>query len=404
MTNPDRAPKNGGAARRLSDAWRRYGAAVTTAAVAAMAVAAVWRLGNELPRLLFDPDGAFDLRLRHHEVGRWFAGLQVYGEPERGDYPPGSYAILWPLLGWLSLAASRLLWGATAMAALAGLALAAVRGSGARTRLEVLLAALLPFSTYASAATLGMGQAAAHVIVLVVAGVLVLDRSGGRWPGDVAASALLVPALVKPTLSVPFFWIVAFRPGRLRPIILVCLGYAALTILAIAFQDGPLATRLGGWLAEGPQPIHGHTNIHKAMAVLGMDRAMLPVTALILLATGWWIHRRRQADLWILLGVAALVAQLSVHHRLYDHLLILVPLVTLLRLALGGTRPTTGADPAAGVLFALVWVTLHVPPSLMAGPPPLATLLEAGQAAVWVACLAFLVRRGSSDARTGAGP
>jgi hypothetical protein len=374
------------------------------AAVAAMAVAAAWRLGNELPRLLFDPDGAFDLRLRYREVGRWFAGLQVYGEPERGDYPPGSYAILWPLLGWLSLAASRLLWGATAMAALAGLALAAVRGSGARTRLQVLLAALLPFSTYASAATLGMGQAAAHVLVLLVAGVLVLDRSGGRLPGDVAASALLVPALVKPTLSVPFFWIVAFRPGRLRPILLVCLGYAGLTLLAIAFQDGPLATRMGGWLAEGPQPLHGHTNIHKAMAVLGMDRAMLPVTAAILLVTGWWIHRRRGADIWILLGVAALVAQLSVHHRLYDHLLVLVPLITLLRLAWGGSRPSGGADPAAGVLFALVWVTLHLPPSMIAGPSPLSALVEAGQAAVWVACLAFLVRRGSIQARSERGP
>jgi hypothetical protein len=159
------------------------------AAVAAMAVAAAWRLGNELPRLLFDPDGAFDLRLRYREVNRWFAGLQVYGEPERGDYPPGSYAILWPLLGWLSLAASRLLWGATAIAALAGLALAAVRGSRARTPLQVLLAALLPFSTYASAATLGMGQVAAHVLVLLLAGVLVLDRAGGQLPGDIAASA-----------------------------------------------------------------------------------------------------------------------------------------------------------------------------------------------------------------------
>jgi hypothetical protein len=374
------------------------------AAVAAMAVAAAWRLGNELPRLLFDPDGAFDLRLRYREVNRWFAGLQVYGEPERGDYPPGSYAILWPLLGWLSLAASRLLWGATAIAALAGLALAAVRGSRARTPLQVLLAALLPFSTYASAATLGMGQVAAHVLVLLLAGVLVLDRAGGQLPGDIAASAFLVPALVKPTLSVPFFWIVAFRPGRLRPILLVCLGYAGLTLLAIAFQDGPLATRLGGWLAEGPQPLHGHTNVHKAMAVLGMDRAMLPVTAVILLVTGWWIHRMRDADVWVLLGVAALVAQLSLHHRLYDHLLILVPLITLLRLAWGGSRPSGGTDPAAGLLFALVWVTLHLPPSMIAGPSPLSALMEAGQAAVWVVCLAFLVRRGSIQARSEGGP
>lgn len=383
--------------------WSRYGTAVMTAAVAAMAVAAAWRLGNEVPRLLFGADGAFDLRLRHHEVNRWFAGQEVYGDIERGDYPPASYAILWPLLGWLSLGAARLVWGVTAMAALAGLALAAVRGSGARTRLQVALAALLPFSTYAAAATLGMGQVAAHVLVLLVAGVLVLERPGAGWSGDIAASALLVPALVKPTLSVPFFWIVAFRPGRLRPFALVCLGYAGLTFLAIAFQEGPLLTRLTGWFAEGPQPLHGHTNIHRVMAIVGLDRAMLPVTAVILLATGWWIHRRRHADVWILLGVAALVAQLSVHHRLYDHLLILVPMITLLRLAWAGARHPGGTEPAAAVLFALVWITVHVPPAMIDGPSPVGPLVEAGQAAVWLAGLAFLVLRGSADAAAEGG-
>ncbi|HSJ07813.1 MAG TPA: hypothetical protein VK936_14000 [Longimicrobiales bacterium] len=402
MAEPVPSPR-GVVAHRLSIAWHRHGTAIMAAAVVAMVIAAAWRIGNELPRLLFDPDGAFDLRLRHHEVNRWFAGHEVYGDVERGDYPPASYAILWPLVGWLSLGAARMLWGVTALAALAGLALAAIRGSGARTRLQVLLAGLLPFSTYASAATLGMGQAAAHVLVLLVAGVLVLDRAGGRLPGDVAASALLLPALVKPTLSVPFFWIVAFRPGRLRPIVLVCLGYAGLTLLAIAFQDGPLAFRLGGWLSEGPQPLHGHTNIHKAMAVLGMERAMLPVTAAILLATGWWIFRRRDADVWILLGVAALVAQLSVHHRLYDHLLILVPTITLLRLAWGGARPPALSDPAAGVLFAIVWFTLHLPPSMIAGPSALSALVESGQAVAWVACLAFLVRRASRGAPSEVG-
>jgi hypothetical protein len=120
--------------------------------------------------------------------------------------------------------------------------------------------------------------------------------------------------------------------------------------------------------------------------------------------TGWWIHRMRDADVWVLLGVAALVAQLSLHHRLYDHLLVVVPLITLLRLAWGGSRPSGGTDPAAGVLFVLAWCTLHLPPSLIEGPSPVFVLVETAQAVVWVACLAFLLQRGSRDARTGAGP
>ena len=41
----------------------------------------------------------------------WFAGLPVYGSLEHADYPPASYAILWPALGWLDLAGRALVLG-----------------------------------------------------------------------------------------------------------------------------------------------------------------------------------------------------------------------------------------------------------------------------------------------------
>lgn len=373
--------------------WHRHGTSLLAVAVACMVAAALWRLGNELPRLLFDPEGAFDLRLRFREVNRWFAGLPVYDEAERGDYPPASYVILWPLLGWLSLAQSRWLWGLTSIVALGVIALLAVRETGARTRMQVLLVAVLPFSVYATNASIAMGQVGNHIVAFLLAGLLVLRHAPGRWRDDALAAVVMLPALVKPTLSAPFFWIVCFRPGRLRPIVLVCLGYLGVTMLAIAFQEGPLLTRLTGWLAERPQALHGHTNIHRWMALLGLHAWLLPVSLMILAATGWWIHRHRRADLWILLGVAALVAQFWVHHRLYDHVLVLVPMITLLRLSWRGAQPD-GSDVLAGVLFTLTWGTMHAPATMLAAPPPLSTVLEAGQAVVWLAVLAFLVQQG----------
>jgi hypothetical protein len=108
--------------------------------------------------------------------------------------------------------------------------------------------------------------------------------------------------------------------------------------------------------------------------------------------TGWWIHRMRDADVWVLLGVAALVAQLSLHHRLYDHLLVVVPMVTLLRLA--WQRAGSGdANVLAGVLFTLTWFTMHAPATAFTAPWPLPLLAELAQAITWLAVLVFLIRQ-----------
>ena len=369
--------------------WERYGTAVLWIAVACMIAAAVWRLTHELPRLLAGSGGAFDLQLRHREVQRWFSGEVIYGPIRRGDYPPASYVILWPLLGWLSLQGARILWAVTSLAGLAWLAFLAVRESGARSRPQVLLLALLPFSVYASSATLALGQIINHTLPLLLAGLLLLRRSQGGWRTDLAAAGMLLATLVKPPISVPFFWLVCFVPGRLRPILLVCGGYAILTIIAAAFQDGPLSVTLFGWTGETPQVLAGHTNLHKWLALAGLRALMLPVSAAILAWLAWWIHRYRRNDFWILLGVCALVAQFWIHHRLYDHLLLVVPMITLFRLARQG--PSLGSELLAGALFGLTWFSVHAPASLLDGPPPLSTVLEATQTVVWLGVLVFLL-------------
>jgi hypothetical protein len=359
--------------------------------VALMIAAAVWRLGNELPRLLYEADGAFDLSLRHREVQRWFAGLEVYGDVERGDYPPASYVMLWPLLGWLALAPARWLWALTALVALTWLGWLAAREGRAASRDQVLLLALLPFSVYASSATLAMGQIINHALPLLLGGLLLLHRGGGRLRYDLVASLLLLFALVKPPLSVPFFWIALFGPRRLRPMVLVCVGYAALTLFAVAFQPGPMLSTLTGWLSETPYAEGGHTNLHKWLALAGLRAWMLPASLAILAALARWVYRHRDIDIWILLGVCALAAQFWIHHRLYDHLLIIVPMITLFRIA--SRASPDGGDVLAAMMFGLTWLTLHAPASVLGYPSPLATIMEAGQGAIWFSALVFLLHR-----------
>ena len=90
--------------------------------------------------------------------------------------------------------------------------------------------------------------------------------------------------------------------------------------------------------------------------------------------------------------MSALVAQFLLHHRLCDHLLVMIPMVTPFRLARSG--PTQdGSEVAAGVLFGLIWLTLHAPASILATRSVLSILMEAGQAVVRSGALLFLLDR-----------
>src|SRR5262245_52331772 len=103
----------------LRDWWADHWTAILRAAIVLMVLAAIIRLGNEFPRLLWESGrtGAIDLKLRHEEVHRWFDGRPVYSEL-KSTYPPASYPILWPLLGWLAVTPARFLWAATTVVAL----------------------------------------------------------------------------------------------------------------------------------------------------------------------------------------------------------------------------------------------------------------------------------------------
>jgi hypothetical protein len=379
--------------------WTRRGSALLLLAVVGMVMAAIWRLGHALPFLMWtgaDPHPT-DLHARFRELSRWFDGTFVSTRSGKPDYPPASYVLLWPLLGWLSVAKARWVWGMTGMLSLSVLAYQTVKESGAGQGRQQLLLYLIPFSAYATAATMSVGQLANHVLPMLLAGLLLLYRGRGRWRDDLAATAMLLFALVKPVLSAPFFWIVCFAIGRVRPIVLVTVGYMGITLFAASFIDESLPAVLTGWTGETPNLWAGHVNLQKWLALMGLHTFLWPATLAILVAFGGWVLRYRNVDFWILLGVAALVTRLGFHHRLYDDLLLLIPMVSLFRVARAGAE-TDGVRVLAGILFGLTWATLMAPAQLFTYSPPVPTLTEAGQAVVWIAVLIFLLAAARRDA------
>jgi hypothetical protein len=222
-------------------------------AVLVMAAAAVVWLNYQFWRLLFQADrmGAIDLRLRVRDTAEWFSGSPIYEQWSTAIYPPASYPLLWPFVGWLDFSAARWLWAAVVIVSLAGLGLLMVRECRASSRLDRSFVVLMLLATYPAGAAIGNGQLVPLILPALVAGTLLIVRERPSWRNDLLASTLLLLTLAKPSVSAPFLWIVLLAPRRLRPFILLSIAYLGLTILAASYQDSSLMSLLQGWLSAG---------------------------------------------------------------------------------------------------------------------------------------------------------
>ena len=85
-----------------------------------------------------------------------------------------------------------------------------VKESNADKPLELVFVALIPLSMNATGSTIGNGQLTVHIVPALLAGLLLLQERRQSWSKDILASIFVLFALVKPSVTVPFFWIVLF--------------------------------------------------------------------------------------------------------------------------------------------------------------------------------------------------
>lgn len=376
--------------------WSRYHRAILWSAILFVTLLGGIRFFNEWRRLLFNPDrvGAIDLLLRHGEIQRWFAGLPVYTGPAHAGYPPASYVLLFPFFGWLGAWETRWFWGIVTLIELAILIFLCLRYSGAQTRLERILITVTILATYPIPITIGNGQLGVHVLLAFLGGLFWITRERPvNWRSDLFAAMLWLFALTKPNVSVPFFWLAVFVPGRLRPMILTGLGYAALTFFAAAFQPVALADLLSAMFNVSEQAITEHTGAHLPywFSLLGWQNYTTIATLVLFVLLGAWVYWNRRADAWLLLGVAGIIARLWTYHRMYDDLLILPAMLALFRIVKRGAA-ADGTDVIAGILFGAGWLLLIAPGSMVYYPFPWNLPYHIGNPIVWVATLFLLMR------------
>jgi len=382
---------------RLHAFWTKHRNTILRVSIVLLALYACAKLGDEFYRLTLRPDrpGAIDLKLRYREVHEWFAGNPVYGRIPQAVYPPATYAILWPFLGWMSLGAARWFWAATSAGALAWLAVLLVRESGAQDRPERWFVALMPLSLIGTGVCLGNGQLTIHLLLALLTGLVLMCRPGGSWGRDAAAAGLMVIALAKPSIAAPFFWIALFAPGRLRPAALTLVFYGLLTVGAAHFQKPGLFELMGQWLKFAPMEVaeQGYADLHKWMTLLGLKAYALHASLVVLAAAGIWTYRNRRADLWLLLAVVAMVARLWTYHRQYDNMLLLPPMLVFFRVAREDAE--VERRTAAGLLLALLLVALMFPARMLEWwPQPWPFLFSLVHTALFLAALVFLLREG----------
>jgi hypothetical protein len=395
----------------LREWWAGYGVMLMRAAIVIMAIASLVWLGYQFWRLVLgstpiwhtSPTGAVDLKLLHRLVHEWFAGRPVYRELSSAVYPPATYVLLWPMLGWLDVGPARWLWAVTTVVALTALIYVVVQESRADSSLERAFMALIPCSIYATGAAIGNGQLIVHLLPMMLVGLLMLHRRRRERQARLLASALILVTLVKPSISVPFLWLVLFVPRSAGPMSLIALGYCILTLFAASFQDSTLTVLLHNWLSRSSSVAvtdgHGNVaNLHVWLGSLGLKEWIFPTSLALLLALGLWSYRYRHIDIWILMGVTSYIARFWTYHRWYDDALILLPIVTLFRIAKRG--PSDQAeDVIAGVLLGVTLLLMLAPGGLFLLPPPWNTVYVFGQVTVWIVTLVFLLGQAQTENR-----
>ncbi len=354
-----------------------------------MVLLAVPRLAYQLWRLLVDTgsNGALDLKMFSYWTALWF-----------GDEPlilhnllPATYPLLWPLTGWLSFEASRWLWLLLYIISFFWLFSIIKSGAGLREKKELIFAALFLIAMYPTSIIIGNGQLTLFIIPSVMT-VVLLGQGRPSIGREAAMTLLLLFSTIKLPLSAPFFLVALISERSWRPVTLAVLGYILLTLLAVHFRSEGLLASIELWIRDASHLASqdGFGNVHKWLGSAGLPEYIMPASLALLAALALWLYMNRKADIWIVLGVTAIVARLWTYHRLYDDILIIIPLVALFRIfRSGGLSPRERA--IAGALLFISWLALLSPGFLLQLGPPVGTIFRTGAVAVWLALLAFLV-------------
>jgi hypothetical protein len=343
----------------------------------------------------FTQSGAGDLLLRNNEIKMWFSGLPVYDNMRDAAYPPASYAILWPLLNFDNIIIIKLIWIFIYLVSIVVLSFIFVKYSNVDTKLEKAFVALIPLTTYSLGASVGIGQITLLVILPLLISILKLKDQIDSIKNQLIISILFLFSLVKPSISAPFFWLVIFLPKNLRPAFVIIIGYILLTFIASYFQSDNTYILINKWLNNSSDSLidFGHSqfyDLHYFLIMIGKENWRFPVSLIAIGLAGYWIYKNKHADIWIIIGVTALVSRFWTYHNWYDDVLLILPTIPLLR-SIKDKNLSFHTKIYAFALFILLCLSNIAPGGLFMLSEPIRTVYICFQLIVWLSVMVFLI-------------
>lgn len=369
---------------------------------------AAWRSAFGFYRLLLSsaPKAGLDIARRWTEVHLWVGGKPVYGAIPDAVYPPASYIMLWPLVGWLPQAAVRWAWASILLAMLAALWWMLAIAADLRTWRERLFAGLTLLAAQSTSAAIAVGQLVPLLMVCLLLAAWFAHRRPARIWWQSAATLLMLFALVKPSLAAPFACVllVGAAPGWVAAGLGA--GYLLLSLAAARFQSAGLGDLVRQWVsstrAVAPEP--GYGNLDSLLLGTPFEPWLTPARVALLAALAVWVARNRREDPLLIVAVAAVVARVWAYHHLYDDMLMLFPLAWLAR-----TVRAAGLAPCARLwgtcVLAAAWVVLLGPARFALLPLGVEGALNVVRTLTWLVLLvAVLVVRPPSLGKAGRAP
>ena len=366
-------------------------------------IVALLRMKIAFYRLLWDIGEmqAMDLKIFHTFATEWFAGKSYLESTHSYNYPPASYIFFWSLFGWLELDANRWFFAITCVFCFGYFIYLAIKESELKNNLSCLYLGLVIVAMYPTSVMIGNGQITIHTLLPLLLSILLIEKNQGTWLKDTGISILIIFALVKPNITIPFCILIFFTSKSYRPIILTILGYLALSFWASSYQESNLLELILLWLkATGETLIadFSYGSLQSWLAWWGMPKLILPAAFVLLLVHTVWLYFYKKEDVWLLLGITAIITRIWTYHGIYDDLLMIIPLIAIIRLCHKQLDRqvidnVSERDDIAYLLVIISWFFLLAPSKGFDTESFRAVIFRGGQTIFWFTMLIFLLIR-----------
>ncbi len=379
-------------------------------AIALLVAAIISRLPYEFHRLLFSNTelGAIDLIQRYDEVLLWFSGQHIYSILNSAVYPPASYLMMWPFMGFYSWQLVRWIWAISTVIFLVVLTKILLKNHSLETPLQKTFWALFILAHYSTGITIGNGQFTIYIMLALVACMIFILPGKNHWLKSILGGFFAALSLIKPTVALPFMWLVLFVPKNMYPALATIVIYAGFSLVACSFQEQEIFQLHFDWLSLGMKGAAwsslisesgeesaflgkdiGYADIHNLLASLGMSHWALPVSLSLLALLGCWVYFHRNCNLWILMGVTTIFSRIWTYHRVYDDMLIILAIFAVIFILKENLNSET--EKVGKALLIIAIVCSLAPASLRLLPSPWDLAFKLSQLSVWLAMLIYLL-------------